>query len=271
MEFDKNSFMNQKTNISQFESVGFEYAQQLRKTLKIKIVDDFLKYPIEFIHEKSGIEIKRLEQFSDLFDLYQVPNLTAREAELLYYANINSVTELSHRQAIRIYYKLKKIDEETYFIILQLPTFAKIDEWIYFAKMLTKRIKFGLNIPIILFPMVSIRNASGLKNYKIFTLNDFISKEPNIPKIWQLINMRRRDYKKLKRMIDFVKIAGVDIYLAKIFQEAKIKDINEFKELEAETILEMVKPIQDQETSCIEEIDIEMIKDIKKKILENEF
>ncbi len=263
--------MNTKTNISQFESVGYEYAKKLRNTLKIKNVDDFLKYPIEFIHEKSGIEIKRLEQFSDLFDLYRVPNLTARETELLYYANVNSVTELSHRQAIRIYYKLKNIDEETYFIILQLPTFAKIDEWIYFAKMLTKRIKIGLNIPIILFPMVSIRSASELKNYKIFTANDFIQKEPNIPKIWRLVNMKRREYKNLKRMIDFVKIAGVDLYFAKIFQEANIKDVNEFKELEADTILEMVKPIQDQDISCIEEIDIEMIKEIKEIIMKEEF
>ena len=263
--------MNTKTNISQFESVGYEYAKRLKiAPLKIKNVDDFLKYPIEFIHEKSGIEIKRLEQFSDLFDLYRVPNLTARETELLYYANINSVTELSHRQAIRIYYKLKNIDEETYFIILQLPTFAQIDEWIYFAKMLTKRIKFGLNIPIILFPMVSIRSASELKNYRIFTANDFILKEPNIPKIWRLVNMKRKDYKNLRRMIDFVKIAGVDLYFAKIFQEAKIKDVNEFKELEADTILEMVKTIQDQEISCIEEIDIEMIKKIKEIIMKEE-
>ena len=258
-------------NLSQFESVGYEYAKKLKNTLKIKNVDDFLKYPIEFIHEKSGIEIKRLEQFSDLFDLYRVPNLTARETELLYYANINSVEELSHRQSIRIYYKLKNIDEETYFIILQLPTFAQIDEWIYFAKMLTKRIKFGLNIPIILFPMVSIRSASELKNYKIFTANDFIQKEPNIPKIWRNINMRRRDYKKLKSMIEFVKIAGVDIYFAKIFHEAKIKDVNEFRELEADTILEMVKPIQNQEISCIEELDIEMIQEIKITILEEDF
>ncbi|QEE14680.1 DUF4332 domain-containing protein [Promethearchaeum syntrophicum] len=260
-----------RTNISQFESVGYEYANKLKKTLKIKNVDDFVKYPIEFIHEKSGIEIKRLEQFSDLFDLFRVPNLSARETELLYNANINSVTELSHRQAIRIYYKLKNIDEETYFIILQLPTFAKIDEWIYFAKMLTKRIKIGLNIPIILFPMVSIRSASELKNFKIFTANDFITKEPNIPKIWRMVDMKRRDYKKLKRMINFVKIPGVDIYFAKIFQEAKIKDVIEFKELEADAILEMVKLIQDQEVSCIEKIDIEFIKEIQKKIMEEEF
>jgi len=264
--------MYTKTNISQFESIGYEYAKRLKiSPLKIKDVDDFLKFPIDFIHEKSGIEIKRLEQFADLFDLYRVPNLTARETELLYNANINSVTELSHRQAIRIYYKLKNIDEETYFIILQLPTFAKIDEWIYFAKMLTKRIKFGLNIPIILFPMVSIRSASELKNYKIFTAMDFIQKEPNIPKIWRNINMRKRDYKKLKSMIEFVKIAGVDIYFAKIFHEAKIKDVNEFRELEADTILEMLKPIQSQESSCIEELDIEMIKEIKKTILEDDF
>ena len=264
--------MNPKTNISQFESIGYEYAKRLKiAPLKIKNVDDFLKYPIEFIHEKSGIELKRLEQFTDLFDLYRVPNLTARETELLYNANINSVTELSHRQAIRIYYKLKNIDEETYFIILQLPTFAQIDEWIYFAKMLTKRIKIGLNIPIILFPMVSIRSASELKNYKIFTANDFILKEPNIPKIWHLVNMKRSEYKKLKRMINFVEIPGVDIYFAKIFQAAKIKDVNEFKELEADTILEMVKAVQDQEDSCIEKIDIEIIKEIKKKILEEEF
>ena len=271
MEFSKISIMNPKTNISQFESVGFEYAKRLKDALKIKNVDDFLKYSLEYIHEKSGIEIKRLEQFADLFDLYRVPNLSARETELLYYANINSVEELSHRQSIRIYYKLKNIDEETYFIILQLPTFAQIDEWIYFAKILTKRIKIGLNIPIILFPMVSIKNASELKNFKIFTVNDFIQKEANIPKIWRQIGMKRKEYKKLKRLIDFVKIKGVDIYFARIFQESGIKDIDEFKDLEADTILNMVKPIQMQESKPIEEIDLEIIKEIKKNIMEEEF
>ena len=88
---------------------------------------------------------------------------------------------------------------------------------------------------------------------------DFIQKEPNIPKIWRLVKMRRKDYKNLKRMLDFVRIPEVDIYFAKIFQEAKIKDVNELRELEANTILEMVKPIQSQESSCIEELDIEMI------------
>ena len=72
-------------------------------------------------------------------------------------------------------------------------------------------------------------------------------------------------------MLDFVRIPEVDIYFAKIFQEAKIKDVNEFRELEADTILEMVKPIQNQEISCIEEIDIEMIQEIKKTILEEDF
>ena len=85
------------------------------------------------------------------------------------------------------------------------------------------------------------------------------------------LNVRKRDYKKLKRMIDFVKIEGVDTYFAKIFQAAKIKDVIAFKELEAETILKMVKPIQGQEDACIEEIDIEFIKEIQKKIMEEEF
>ena len=83
--------------------------------------------------------------------------------------------------------------------------------------------------------------------------------------------MRRKDYKNLKRILDFVRIPGVDIYFAKIFQEAKIKDVNEFRELEADAILEMVKPIQNQEISCIEELDIEMIQEIKKTILEEDF
>ncbi|MHA1728251.1 MAG: DUF4332 domain-containing protein [Promethearchaeota archaeon] len=255
--------------LSRFESIGMEYAKRLEKGLNIKLVDDYYKYDAEKIHEKTKIEEKRLKQFSEIFDLFRIPNMTPREAELLYYININSVEELSHRQAVRIYYKLKEIDVKTYFIILELPTFAKIDRWIYFAKILTKRIKYGINIPLILFPMVTIDNVSELQNYQIWTLEDFEIKSPLISGLRGKINMTRSKYLDLQDMIEMVKIGGIDVYFASVFLKAGIKKADELKDLENNEILRRVKEIQDKEKNCPEVMDLEDVLEIKQNIGES--
>lgn len=253
-------------SLSRFETIGLEYAKKLQQKLGINIVDDFFKYSVEEIHEKTGIEIKRITQYADILDLFRIPTLSPKEAELLNYANINSVEELSHRQAVRIYYKLKEIDVQTYFIILQFPTFAKIDNWIYYAKIMTKRIKYGINIPLVLFPMVTIDNASELQKFQIWTAEDFDLKAPLISKLRNRINLSKKAYFDLTNMIEMVKIGGIDIYFAKVLNKAEIRTPEDLKGLENEEILRRVKEIQDKEQNCPEIMDLEDVIEIKQNI-----
>ena len=251
-----------KVSLESFEGIGKEYALQLKKKLRIHSVDDFLQYSLEELHEKTQIDMERLKQWADVLDLFQIPNITAREAELLYFANINSVQELSHRQAVRIFYKLKEIDEDTFYIILQIPKFAEIEKWIFYAKLMTKRIKFGETVPLILCPMVNIDNASELKNYRIFTIEDFVQKRPLISNLRQNINMKRKNYKNLLNMIKLIQVGGIDIYFAKIFFQAEI-DVEDLQSLEVDEILERVSTIQSHEEEVLEKITQEHIVQIK--------
>jgi hypothetical protein len=253
-------------SLSRFEQIGLEYAKKLRQKLDINVVDDFFKYSVEEIHEKTEIEIKRIAQYADILDLFRIPQLSPKEAELLNYANINSVEELSHRQAVRIYYKLKEIDVQTYFIILQFPTFAKIDNWIYYAKIMTKRIKYGINIPLVLFPMITIDHVSELQKFQIWTAEDFELKAPLISKLRNRINMSKKTYNDLENMIEMVKIGGIDIYFAKVLNKAEIRTIEELKGLENEEILRRVKEIQDKEKNSPEIMDLEDVIEIKQNL-----
>jgi len=248
-----------KVSLESFEGIGQEYAQKLKKKLRIHSVDDFLNYSLEELHAKTQIDMERLKQWADVLDLFQIPNITPREAELLYFANINSVSELSHRQAVRIFYKLKEIDEDTYYIILQIPKFAEIEKWIFYAKLMTKRIKYGENVPIILCPMVNIDNASELKNFRIFTIEDFVQKYPLISNLRQKINMKRRAFKDLLNMIQFIQIGGIDIYFAKILFLANIRRVDDLRSKDIDTILDAVTIIQSHEEEVLEKITREHI------------
>ena len=253
-------------NLSEFESIGENYAQILRKTMKIRSVDDFLQYTPQQIHEQGKIDLERVEQWANLIDLFRVPNLSARECELLYNSNINSVKELSHRQSLRIFYKLREIDSETRFIVLSFPTFAQIDEWIYFAKNMSKRIKFGLNIPLILFPMVTIDIASEMKKFSIFTAEDFMDKQDRIKNLAKKMHMKSSQYHLLLDMIEIVRVPGIDIFFAKLLQQAEFGTKKLLLRTDARTIFETVDQMQKNIVDIPEKLTLEHINIIRKHL-----
>ncbi|MHA1520449.1 MAG: DUF4332 domain-containing protein [Promethearchaeota archaeon] len=250
-------------NLSEFESIGEDYAQILRKTMKIRSVDDFLRYSPQQIHEQGKIDLERVEQWANLIDLFRVPNLSARECELLFNSNINSVKELSHRQSLRIFYKLREIDAETRFIVLSFPTFAQIDEWIYFAKIMSKRIKFGLNIPLILFPMVKIDNASEMKKFSIFTAEDLMDKQERIKNLGKKVHMKSSKFNLLLDMVEIVRVPGIDIFLASLLHQAGYGRIKSLLRAKSNSIMENVNQIQANLTDIPEKLTLEHITKIK--------
>ena len=131
---------------------------------------------------------------------------------------------------------------------------------------MTKRIKYGENVPIILCPMVNIDNASELKNFRIFTIEDFVQKYPLISNLRQKINMKRRAFKDLLNMIQFIQIGGIDIYFAKILFLANIRRIDALRSKDIDTILDAVTIIQSHEEEVLEKITREHIIQIKQNL-----
>jgi len=254
--------------LREFESIGMKYSEIINEKLKVKYVDELYKFSKSEIVQKTGIDEKRVEQFLNILDLFRIPNMTIRVAELLYYANINSVEELSHRQAARIYFKLKQLDENTSIIILQYPTFAQISEWINFAKLMTRRIKYGLNIPMILFPMINIHQATELIKYQIYTAADFVNAKNFIKGLRHKLNLQKEDYFHLLSLIDLVEIDGIDLILAQILYDAGIKNKSMFNTIQVEIIRpkleEVLKKYPENERKIYLEEIIELIKKINK-------
>ncbi|MHA1872400.1 MAG: DUF4332 domain-containing protein, partial [Promethearchaeota archaeon] len=184
--------------------------------LGIKYADEILQMPVEKIRENVKIEPSRLEQILDVINLFQVPHISVKDAELLYYANINSVRELAHRDPVRIFYKLKEIDVKTRIILIELPTFTSIQRWVYFARLMVKRIKYGLNIPIICLPMINIDRASELKLFGIYTVEDFMTRSGSIWDLRRRLNMTKHEYMLLFGMIGLLGIDGIDVYIADV-------------------------------------------------------
>ncbi len=253
-------------SLEEFESFGEEYARILKEKLSISTVDDFLQHSLVEIQSKSGIEPKRVQQWFQILDLFRVPQLTPREAEILYYINVNSVEELSHRQSFRIYYKLKELDVESYFIIVQFPTLVKIDKWIYYAKLMTKRIKRGLGIPIIKLPLMNIGRALELQKLSIWTVEDFIGKLPVVKDMRKRLNMNKKEYQTFLDIVGLIKIDGIDSYFASVFLRAGISSVAILQSTPETEILNRVKPVQENDPNCPEKLTLALLTEIKQNI-----
>ncbi len=240
-----------KTELREFESIGDLYGKKLNER-GIQYADDFLKHTPSQIIEITGVDKERVEQWFNVLNLYRIPKVSVRDAELLFNININSIEELSHRQASRIYYKLKNLEEQTYFIILSLPTFSTIDEWIYFSKLMTMSIKHGLNIPLIRLSFSSLMNlerALELKKYHNFTIEDFMNKKQFVKNIRKRLKLSKNEYKDLQNIIEMLKIDGIDVNIVKKLFEIGIKNLEELKKANLDSILK-----DTIDTKSIEEI-----------------
>jgi len=244
-----------RTELREFESIGDLYGKKL-KDKGIQYVDDFFKQTPGQIIEITGADKQKVEQWFNVLDLYRIPKVSVRDAELLFNVNINSVEELSHRQASRIYYKLRALEEQTYFIILTFPTFSTIDEWIYFSKLMTMNTKYGLNIPLISLSFSSVMNlerALELKKYRIFTIEDFINKKQFVKNIRKRLKLKKDEYKELLNIIEMLKIDGISVNIVKKFFESGIKNLEELNKGKIDSILK-------------DTIDTKSIEEIKKNL-----
>src|SRR6056297_3110291 len=231
--------------IEEFECISPQYAEMLRAKLNIVLVDDFYKYSKEKILQEIDVDTRTAQQWFDVLELFKIPKMTPRYAELLYYANVNSIEELAHREASRIYYKFQRLDKETFLILLHYPTFSEIDSWIYYAKLMINRTKNGCAIPMVQIPNFTVDRASDLAKFGIYTVDDFLFRKEIIKGLRRnILDMSRSDYEELLRFVNLLRIDGVDVYFAKVLWEGGYTNYDILKESPESEILFAVKNIQ---------------------------
>ncbi|MBN2154097.1 MAG: DUF4332 domain-containing protein [Candidatus Lokiarchaeota archaeon] len=238
-------------SLEQFETIGSFYGDILERKANIKTVDDFLR---ETSHgkdfkplleklkapdkkrtrdgkdgEEPEVTEERLAEWSQVFDLFRIPRVSPRMAELLVHAGINSVRELSHRDPIQVWYKIKELDESSYFIVIKSPSLAEIESWVYYAKLMTRRIKYGYDVPLVELPMMSVNWASELQKYRIWTVEDLEANYAIIPNLASRIGMKASVYEEMIGVCDLCKVDGIDIHVARLLAQAGIKSLQQLR------------------------------------------
>ncbi|WP_371805725.1 DUF4332 domain-containing protein [Candidatus Lokiarchaeum ossiferum] len=244
-----------------FETIGHIYAKILKDQLNITTIDELTAIPLEYIVDKTNIEEERIEQWLEIADLLRIPTMSIKNAELLLFAKINSVTELSHRQSIRILYKFQNLDKNTYHIIIKQPSLHQIESWINYAKLMTQRIKSGDNIPLVCFPMITLDHSSNFQKHQIVTLRD-LKEFPHLDlqKNIGLSENKLKEFIQLRKLLD---IDGIDIYIGNLLLQANITSTKQIIEMNENDLLIRVQSIQVNEMNPLEILSMEKIKEIK--------
>ena len=252
-----------KFKFDTFDDIGPFYRRILKKA-GLETVDDFLNKSsygldcksllakLQAIEEKEkegkqdhpNIDEKRLVKWCQIFDLFRVPRLPPRIAELLVCADIKSVRELSYMDPAQVMFKMREVDEDTHFIVIEEPKIDDVEQWIYYAKLMTRRKKFGLDIPLInVIPMMTLDYASELQNYKIWTIEDLDANIALVPSLYGRIGMPRPDYIAMLGICDLCRVNGIDLGIARALYMTGIRSILAFMDASLDELHENLRKL----------------------------
>lgn len=134
----------QVADIIDIESIGPEAAKDL-KALGIETTEQLRRDPLVEIVEATGLSPKRVYKWQCMSDLFRVSNMAEEHSDLLFYAEIETVKELSRQKSRNLYNKLKRMakkarkEENWADNIGKLPSEETVKHWINEAKELVKK------------------------------------------------------------------------------------------------------------------------------------
>jgi predicted flap endonuclease-1-like 5' DNA nuclease len=128
-------------NIKDIEGIGAAQATKLEKE-GINTVEKLLdsaasKKGRDDLSEKTGISASKLLEWVNRADLARIKGVGSEYADLLEAAGVDSATELAQRNAANLTAKMAELNE-TKKLVRQLPSEARVQEWIDHAKTLKK-------------------------------------------------------------------------------------------------------------------------------------
>ncbi len=243
--------MAHNVRIDLFESIGPEYRLILKKKFHVETVDKFLielnegkLKELKPTLEAEHLDATVVDDWIQIFDLFRIPLLSPRDAEILQVIGINSVEELSYLDSYQILEKIRQLEIDSYYIILNLPTFTQLDNWIFYANLITRKIKIEAAVPLInFFPIVSLANAGEFQKYRIWTAEDLEASLLDFPMLREDVGMGNKEWNKLLTLVDFVRIKGMTLTMAKLLEEKKIKSLSHLKSIKPQELLQRVSKL----------------------------
>ncbi len=133
------------SKIADIEGIGPAYAAKL-EAAGVKNTDQLLetgKTPKgrEELAEKCGVSSKLILEWVNHVDLARIKGIGWEYSDLLEEAGVDTVPELSHRNAANLYKKIVELNENKK-LVRKLPTENQLTDWIEQAKELPRMITY---------------------------------------------------------------------------------------------------------------------------------
>ena len=133
------------TNLRKVEGIGEQSAQTLADA-GIKTTEALLKKGADpqgrkAIAEATGLSPKLILGWVNRVDLFRIKGVGEEYADLLEVAGVDTVPELAQRNPGNLYQKMVEVNEEKK-LVRQLPTEAKVKDWVAQAKELPRKITY---------------------------------------------------------------------------------------------------------------------------------
>jgi predicted flap endonuclease-1-like 5' DNA nuclease len=133
------------TKLTDIEGVGETYAQKLREagvaTEEALLEAGATAKGRKELAEKAGISEKLVLGWVNRADLSRIKGIGEEYADLLEAAGVDTVPELAQRRPDNLYKKLVEVNEAKK-LVRQLPTEAKVADWVEHAKGLPRVISY---------------------------------------------------------------------------------------------------------------------------------
>ena len=131
--------------IKKIEGIGEKYAGQL-KMIGVGTVEALLERGAspkgrQEIAEKSGISEKLILEWVNRADLFRVEGVGEEYSDLLEASGVDTVVELSKRNAENLYEKMVAINLEKK-LVRKLPTLAQVSSWVEQCKKLPRVVTY---------------------------------------------------------------------------------------------------------------------------------
>jgi predicted flap endonuclease-1-like 5' DNA nuclease len=127
------------------EGIGPKYADKLR-SIGIRSSEAFLQAAStpkgrKDLAEKSGISEKLILEWANHLDLYRIKGVGSEYADLLEEAGVDTVVELSQRNAANLYQKMVEVNGAKK-LVRKMPVQSQVADWIEQAKKLPRVINY---------------------------------------------------------------------------------------------------------------------------------
>lgn len=132
-------------NLKDIEGIGASYAAKLAEA-GITTVAKLLSAGAApkgraDLEAKTGISHKLILEWVNHADLYRIKGVGSEYADLLEAAGVDTVVELATRKAENLYNKMVEVNAEKK-LVRQLPTQAKVADWVEQAKTLPRVVSY---------------------------------------------------------------------------------------------------------------------------------